>query len=121
MFQEAKWLLRGLDQDLAWITSRGWSSYDAGFGAGTDLTHYWVNATAEATWLYDPYALELRGGTQAGQVLATLQLNGEDGETHAIDALVMLDRPDRMRIELDGHLYWLDLETAEVTVATQVD
>lgn len=109
-FHLAQWHIRGVANDLAFVSTTGWGSDDA----TTPGTHYWM------TTLNGAYAMRPEAGdVRAGAKDTTIEI--DQGDTLVtVDATATFEDPRVVKLYLDDRVYWLDRTTAEVTVAGTV-
>ncbi|HSD91319.1 MAG TPA: hypothetical protein VLB44_27535 [Kofleriaceae bacterium] len=122
LFHEALWRLRGLDGAEAWVTGTSWSSYATTFGPTThDATVYWVTTDKEITLIWDPWAMQVRAGSQTAEIAVDRQQAGADDRASAMTGAIVFDRADRVTLTLDDRIYWIDRSTGETTIATELE
>jgi hypothetical protein len=109
-FHLTQWHIRGVANDLAFVSTTGWGSDDA----TTPGTSYWMTTTGGALAV-----LPRAGIARAGAKDTTIEI--DDGDTTVtVDATATFEDPKIVHLYLDDRVYWLDRATAEVTVAGTV-
>jgi len=123
LFQEASWRLHALDGAEAWVSGTGMASYYATFGPSThDAMYYEVTTEKQITLIWDPWAMQVRAGSQTAEITAVQQqLAPAEHRTTELTGTIVFDHADRATLTLDDRIYWIDSSSGDTTIATELE